>query len=75
MKQLVLAIAVLAACTPTQRRDPPLPPVDATRMSHELHVTVGCTSCHRAGKRPGADDHKPCDDEKCHRAEFLRAPT
>ena len=75
MKQLVLAIAVLAACTPTARRDPPLPPVDPTRMSHERHVAIGCTQCHRGGKRPGADDHKPCDDDNCHRAEFLREPS
>lgn len=30
-------------------------------------------SCHR-GKRPGADDHKPCDDNACHKKDFSATP-
>jgi hypothetical protein len=40
-----------------------------------------CTDCHHlddvlAGRpaRPGAEDHAPCDRERCHRADFLAPP-
>jgi hypothetical protein len=73
-KRLLIAIVVLVtACTPPRGTDVPLPPMDRTRLSHEQHGQISCGQCHRTGARPGADDHKPCD-ETCHRAEFLGAP-
>jgi hypothetical protein len=76
MRHLVIVVAVLAAaCTPPRRLDAPLPAADPTRLSHPRHAQVGCEACHRGNRRPGSDDHKPCDDGKCHRADFLGAPT
>ena len=75
MKQLVIAVlALVAACTPPRGTDAPLPPVDPTRLSHEHHVQIPCSACHRSEARPGKDDHRPCDDGACHRKEFLGAP-
>lgn len=76
MKHLVIAVlALLAACTPPRGSDAPLPPVDPTRLSHDHHVQIPCSGCHRTdGARPGKDDHRPCDDGACHRKEFLGAP-
>jgi hypothetical protein len=58
-------------CAPPRAVDVPVPPRDATRMSHAQHATMACGDCHREGQRPG-HDHKPCDT--CHRAAFLAAP-
>jgi hypothetical protein len=71
---IVVGIAAVA-CTPPRRADTPAPAIDPTRIKHEQHLQVSCSNCHRASaKRPGADDHKPCDDPACHRKEFLGAP-
>jgi hypothetical protein len=74
MKSFVLAMVALVACTPPRANELTMPPIDPTRMSHDQHAQIPCTSCHRANKRPGADDHKPCDDPACHRKEFLAKP-
>ena len=74
IRQLILvAFVVLAACTPPRRSDAPAPAVDPSRLDHNQHRQVSCTSCHRA-KRPGADDHKPCDDSGCHKKDFAAEP-
>jgi hypothetical protein len=77
MRQLLIIATVLlvAGCTPERRADVPLPPIDPTRISHAQHAQLPCDKCHRSSdKRPGADDHKPCDDGACHRKEFLAPP-
>jgi hypothetical protein len=75
-RHLVIAmVALAAACTPQRGTDAPLPARDPTRISHEAHARIACGDCHRAGRRPGADDHRPCDDDRCHRADFTGAPT
>src|SRR5688572_14670372 len=78
-KQLsILALVMLVAtCSGGQRADEPLPPVDPTRIDHAQHAKIGvpCDGCHRSGeKRPGVNEHRPCDDGACHRKEFLAAP-
>ncbi|HEU0033217.1 MAG TPA: hypothetical protein VFQ53_21440 [Kofleriaceae bacterium] len=74
-RQLWIVVALLvAACTPSRRADVPLPPLDPSRLKHEQHAQIPCVSCHRGTKRPGADDHKPCDDSGCHKKEFLGPP-
>lgn len=74
---LVVAVAcALAACSPQRRLEPPPPPIDPTRLSHERHAAIPCVRCHEAsGARPGANDHQPCDDSGCHRDKFLAAPS
>jgi Cytochrome c7 and related cytochrome c len=62
----------LVACSAPRVAEAPLPPIDPTRLSHTIHARIACTSCHTMGKRPGAEDHKPCDD--CHRKAFVSAP-
>ncbi len=76
MKRLLIAVVawVAAACTPPRTADVPLPPLDISRLSHEQHGSLSCGDCHRSDRRPGADEHKPCDDGKCHQKEFLSAP-
>jgi len=73
----LVALALLAwqlgACTPPRAADVPVPPTDPTRLDHTKHLQVSCDSCHR-GKRPGIEDHKPCDDGACHRKDFTSAP-
>lgn len=77
---LALLIVLVAACTPPRAIDVPLPPADPTRLSHAQHAQLPCEGCHRgilgarAGARPGADDHRPCDDGACHQAAFLAPP-
>src|SRR5262249_3559427 len=65
-------ICVLAACSPPRIAEAPLPPNDPTRISHPVHAKVACIACHTMGKRPGSEDHKPCDD--CHHQAFLTTP-
>src|SRR5512143_2432751 len=75
-RHLVIAmVALAAACAPQRKVDAPLPAVDATRISHVRHAQVACESCHRGAARPGSDDHRPCDNAACHRADFVGAPT
>ncbi len=71
---LVLVIAVTIGCTPTRSADAPVVPLDPSRLSHEVHAQIACTDCHRSDRRPGSDDHKPCDDGQCHRKDFLAPP-
>ena len=68
------ALIIGVGCSQSRKADAPLPPLDPTRMSHERHTTIACDNCHRSNSRPGADDHKPCDDGACHRKEFLAPP-
>ncbi len=75
MKRLLIAVvAWVAACAPPRTAEVPLPPADKSRLSHEQHGQLPCSGCHRSDARPGADDHKPCDDGACHRKEFLATP-
>lgn len=75
MRKLVIAIiALVAACSSARRTEEPLPPVDPTRLSHAKHAQLPCGGCHRTSERPGADDHRPCDDDACHKREFLGTP-
>ena len=71
---ILLAGAALAACAQARRSDAPAPPVDPTRLSHEHHAQIPCAGCHRSSARPGAEDHKPCDDGACHARAFLAPP-
>ena len=71
----IVLSGALAGCRQQRIAEMPLPPLDPTRMSHAVHAAIACDSCHRAGTRPGADDHAPCDDAKCHAPAFLGAPT
>jgi hypothetical protein len=77
MIRLLIVVGILmVACNPPRRADVPAPAVDPTRMRHEQHVQVACNNCHRTSiVRPGADDHKPCDDPACHKKEFLGTPS
>jgi hypothetical protein len=70
----IAAGAAFAACSAARRVEAPPPPVDPTRLSHAQHAQIPCEGCHRADARPGADDHKPCDDGACHRKDFLGPP-
>jgi predicted CXXCH cytochrome family protein len=75
----VLGVACHGSSRPTTQRDPQT----AGRFPHAApaHLTVPCATCHPTAavlegvpKRPGGDDHAPCDQGKCHAAAFLRAP-
>lgn len=66
------AIIVVAACTPPRVKDAPEPRHDPTRLSHPQHASVDCKDCHRGDKRPGTQDHAPCD--RCHAAAFQGPP-
>ncbi len=70
-----LLVLTIIACAPQRRTEAPDPATDPTRLSHEHHAQLSCVACHRSAERPGAADHRPCDDGACHRAEFLRVPT
>jgi len=72
---VIAALALAAACTPQRRVDAPLPATDDSRLSHAGHAQLACSECHRGAARPGADDHRPCDDGKCHRKDFIGEPT
>ncbi|HEX4419969.1 MAG TPA: cytochrome c3 family protein [Kofleriaceae bacterium] len=72
---LILLVVLAAACSAQRKLDVPLPPVDDTRLSHPAHAQLACGDCHRGAARPGADDHRPCDDEQCHRKDFTGEPT
>lgn len=71
---LIVVVALVAACTPPRAIDVPLPPSDPTRLPHARHAQIPCAGCHRTAARPGADDHRPCDDGACHREAFLAPP-
>src|SRR5439155_17267607 len=71
----IAVVALAAACTPQRGIDAPQPAHDDTRISHAQHARLACDGCHRGAVRPGSDDHRPCDDGACHRADFLGAPT
>jgi len=74
-RHLVIAVVALAAaCTPQRNADAPLPAADPTRISHARHAQIACVECHRGAARPGSDDHRPCDDARCHRAAFTGPP-
>ncbi|MBS1119827.1 MAG: hypothetical protein H6Q90_2055 [Deltaproteobacteria bacterium] len=76
IRQLWFVVVVLvAACSPARRSDAPVPPVDPTRLDHQRHALIPCDGCHRSSARPGADDHRPCDDGACHKAKFLGPPS
>ncbi|MEO8704515.1 MAG: cytochrome c3 family protein [Kofleriaceae bacterium] len=75
IRWLIVVGICAVACTPPRRADTPAPATDPTRIRHDQHLQVSCSNCHRASaKRPGADDHKPCDDPACHKKEFLGTP-
>lgn len=75
IRQLWIVMAMLvAACTPPRVADVPIAPADPARINHAQHAQISCGNCHRSNKRPGADDHKPCDDGACHKKEFLQPP-
>jgi hypothetical protein len=67
-------LALAAACSSPPVVSAPAPALDPTRMSHAKHAAIACVECHRGEARPGTDNHHPCDDERCHRREFLAAP-
>ncbi|MCB9562666.1 MAG: hypothetical protein H6709_02750 [Kofleriaceae bacterium] len=78
---IVLLCAAAAACgpAPTGQIAPII--VEADRFPHDRHADVACVACHdpaavAAGvvQIPGAHDHAPCDDGRCHRAAFEAAP-
>jgi len=71
--RLIVVAWLAAACTPPRRAEPPLPEVDPSRLDHAKHAQIACISCHRT-RRPGADDHTPCDDSGCHKQEFAATP-
>jgi len=71
--RLIVVVVLAAACTPARRAEAPPPAADPTRLDHSKHAQIACIGCHR-GKRPGADDHKPCDDSGCHKKEFASSP-
>lgn len=78
---VVWAIAAAGAC----RQSGPAAPAaesEAGRFPHARHDEIACVECHAAADvlagrpaRPGTADHAPCDRDKCHRADFLGAPT
>jgi hypothetical protein len=76
MRALWTLIVIAAIGCGSQRRpEEALPAKDPTRISHEMHAQIPCGGCHRSSDpRPGADEHKPCDDGACHRKEFLAPP-
>ncbi|MGE0872808.1 MAG: cytochrome c3 family protein [Kofleriaceae bacterium] len=78
LTRLVIVVALVTttwfACSRARRADAPAPPTDPTRLSHVQHAQVPCVGCHRSEDRPGADDHRPCDDGACHRDDFLKPP-
>ncbi|HEX3758459.1 MAG TPA: cytochrome c3 family protein [Kofleriaceae bacterium] len=76
-RHLVIAVVVVlaAACTPQRGAEAPQPAHDDSRISHPQHARIACEACHRGTARPGGDQHRPCDDGACHRADFLGAPT
>lgn len=79
---IAVALGMVSALGCRARPAPPAPVVVETgRFPHAAHMDLTCTGCHDtnavlAGReaRPGARDHAPCDDERCHRAAFLTAP-
>ncbi len=69
----VFAIAVAIGCSSARTIEEPVPPTDATRLSHSQHASlVTCEKCHTTGQRPGANNHEPCVE--CHKQAFLSAP-
>ena len=72
------ALPGLAGCRATAERTSPVPSdSERGRFPHVRHRALSCTECHRiddvvAGRpaRPGAEDHAPCDRERCHRPAF-----
>lgn len=82
-RRLALALAlVLAGCRQGSPEPPQVDEKEEGRFPHASHQQLGCLECHRqadviAGRpaRPGLDDHAPCDQERCHRADFLGKPT
>lgn len=76
MRFLLIALVALGfvACSQQRATELPLPPTDPSRLSHPQHAQIACGACHRPQKRPGADEHRPCDDAACHAKEFLAQP-
>jgi hypothetical protein len=74
-RAILVAVALAAGCAPPRKVEPPLPTHDETRISHGQHAQVACSDCHRGAARPGADEHRPCDDAACHRKAFTAEPT
>ncbi|MEZ4358736.1 MAG: cytochrome c3 family protein [Kofleriaceae bacterium] len=80
LPRLPLSLVALAACltlaacgTPRPPVPAPTEPIDPSRFPHLLHRAEACESCHPQDARPGRG-HAPCDDGRCHRDAFLRAP-
>jgi len=72
---LIAMVALVAACTPQRTASAPLPALDEARISHARHAQTPCGECHRGATRPGTEDHRPCDNEACHRKDFVGEPT
>jgi hypothetical protein len=75
------ALAVVAACKPAPATDRAPFIAEADRFPHDRHADLACDGCHdpaavAAGvvQLPGARDHAPCDDGRCHGAAFEAAP-
>jgi len=68
----LIAIAFAIGCSSSRTVEAPLTPSDPTRLSHSQHSMVKCEDCHRGGRRPGTDNHAPCDS--CHKQAFLDPP-
>ena len=68
---LVVAI-VVCGCAQPHAVDAPVPPIEASRLSHAQHAQIACAACHTMGERPGSREHAPCDT--CHRQAFVSPP-
>jgi hypothetical protein len=68
----LITVVLLIGCSSARTIEAPAPPIDKSRLSHSQHAQIKCEACHIGDKRPGASDHKPCDD--CHKQAFLSAP-
>ena len=70
------------ATAPRARTIAAVPQVMTDRFPHAAHTRdLKCEDCHdpanvASGKvaRPGTNQHAPCDDGKCHKAEFEKEP-
>ena len=79
---LVALVTIASACRPQRPRAAATAvESDAGRFPHHKHQDNACTDCHSlsavlAGRPavPGTNDHYPCDNEACHRRDFLASP-
>lgn len=71
----VLGVGLVGACAkPRPPAPPPVEPADPSRFPHVKHRDQGCQPCHDGDAQPGRNNHAPCDQGQCHRADFLRPP-